>query len=96
MVGQWEIAYEWDGTSTITFLADGTFSVEGFTGTWEQFGCVVEWAYESGTRYWGAMDSDGDMMSGEMKSFSGSTGTWSANRSSNASVTESRALGGKR
>lgn len=82
MVGEWTLNYYWNGTCTLWFYEDGTFysGGSGSWGTWIQDGCDVEWTYESGTHYWGVMETGGDYMSGEMLSYSGSTGTWNATR----------------
>ncbi len=82
VVGEWTLNYYWgDGTTSITFYSDGTFySGGGYWGTWIQDDCDVEWFYDSGTHYWGVMDTGGNYMDGEMLSYSGSPGTWDATR----------------
>jgi hypothetical protein len=86
IVDVWTLTYDWncdgeDGSTSLTFYENGTFqSSGGSSGTWEQAGCVVNWWYESGTHYWGVMQSDGLFMEGDMLSWMGSDGCWWAER----------------
>ena len=78
MIGVWTLNYFWNATTTITFYVTGRFSTEGYEGDWDQYGPIVNWYYDSGTHYWGTINSVGDYMSGEMLSYLGASGTWSA------------------
>ena len=78
IIGVWTLNYFWNGTTTITFLVTGRFSTEGYEGDWHQYGPIVNWYYDSGTHYWGTINSVGDYMSGEMLSYLGASGTWNA------------------
>ena len=81
LTGTWDVTYIWSGVVTKWFYSDGTWDdSEGYTGTWVQDGCDVDWWYTSGTHYWGTMEEDGQSMSGEMLSYSGSPGTWTGIR----------------
>jgi hypothetical protein len=86
LTGDWIIYYDWncDGSfnsHNMTFYADGTWSSsEGYTGTWAQDGCNIDWWYTSGTHYWGVMTLDGLYMDGDMLSSGGLSGCWWADR----------------
>jgi hypothetical protein len=87
LVGDWIVNYDWncDGSYNshdMFFYNDGTwYSSEGYTGTWAQDGCNIDWWYTSGTHYWGVMTLDGMYMDGEMETSGGSMwGCWWADR----------------
>jgi len=86
VVGDWIVYYDWGcdgnpGNHFMTYNQDGTwYSSEGYSGTWVQDGCDVEWWYPSGTHYWGVMEADGLYMEGDMLSSGGSDGCWWADR----------------
>lgn len=66
-------------TSSFRMQEDGTWRSGSLAGTWT-FDCCresIEFAFNSGTRYWATRGEDG-CYAGEMLSWSGSSGTWSA------------------
>ena len=84
IVGDWALNYDWgcngvDGTSTINFYSDGTFSTSsGSSGTWTQISDQVQWIFTSGTTYDGTISNN--YMSGTMVSSTSTTGCWDATR----------------
>lgn len=87
MTGDWGLFIDWECDSLeiietwISFYGDGTFEdADGRGGTWSQDNYLVDWIYDTGAHYWGAMNPKGLSMEGEVTSASGLAGCWWADR----------------
>jgi hypothetical protein len=85
LTGDWNVNFDWScdgnpGTAVVSFYADGTFYSSGYSGTWMQDACAIEWVFDNGTVYWGDMEPAGDYVSGEMMDYNGSPGCWTGDR----------------
>ncbi len=65
-------------TSRWVLYEDGTWEVEGYRGAWSYDCCApsIAFVFGSGTVYTGTLGPDG-CVEGEMRSWSGASGTWS-------------------
>lgn len=94
VVGIWNQNYDWgcDGSFNVAILDirdDNTIILTDWNGeilypTWSLEGNQFTYVYTSGTTYTGTVDSTENYMEGTMVSWRGSTGCWSATRTSSA------------